>query len=127
QEARCRQDAGRHRITPDGNWNRHNLRLEAMKTYFALVGYLALLPLALRAQEACRQAPASVVDRHESFTVFNVSLPSRSGRLTAKALIPNGNRPTGPFVFSLSALVGSEPAVQVQMMSVAIDLATRGR
>jgi hypothetical protein len=98
-----------------------------MKTYLALVGYLALLPFTLTPQEACLQAPATVIERRESFTVFSVSLPSRLGRLTAKAVIPNANRPAGAFVFSLSALAGSEPAVLVQMMPVAIDLAKRGR
>jgi hypothetical protein len=97
------------------------------KTCFAFASYLALFPCWVLAQSACRQATASVVEHREAFTILSISLPSQSGHVTAKAAIPNDHHPAGAFVFSLSRLVGSEPDRVVEMMPVAIGLATKGR
>jgi hypothetical protein len=97
------------------------------KTCFEFAACLALFPCWGLAQSACRQATASVIEHREAFTIFSVSLPSQSGYVTAKAVIPNDHHPAGANVFSLSGLVGSEPERVVEMMPVAIDLATKGR
>ena len=97
------------------------------KACLAFASCLVLFPCSVMAQSVCRQATASVIDHREAFTIFSVSLPSHSGPVAAKAVIPNNHHPAGAFVFSLSRLVGSEPERVVEMMPVAIDLATKGR
>jgi hypothetical protein len=98
------------------------------KNCFTLVISMVLFACSAMAQSACRQATASSTARHEAFTVFSISLPSRSGSVAAQALIPNSSRKrAGAVVFSLSRLVGSEPKQIVDMLPIAADLATAGR
>lgn len=98
-----------------------------MKARLALLSGLLLLPYPLAAQSACRQAPVTNVEHIQGFTVFTVPLPSRTRPFIAKALIPNSGAPAGAFVFSFSTLIGSQPLARVQMMPVAVELATKGR
>jgi hypothetical protein len=98
-----------------------------MKAPTALLSSLLLLPHSLVAQSTCRQAPATAVEHSQAFTVYTVPLPTRPRPFVAKAFVPNAGSPAGAFVFSLSTLVGSDPVIRVQMMPVAVELATRGR
>jgi hypothetical protein len=99
-----------------------------MKTCLTFLTCLLFLPCSALAQSACRQASASITEHREAFTVFSVVLPSPSGSISAQALVPNnGHNPAGAFVFSLSRLVGSEPKQVVEMLPVAVELATAGR
>ena len=98
-----------------------------MKIWLILVTCAVPWSVAL-SQSACRQAVANATEHRETFTIFSISLPSRSGSTPAQALIPNNSRePVGAFVFSLSRLVGSEPKQVVEMLPVAVDLAKAGR
>ena len=98
-----------------------------MKICVLLAAYLAFLTSSLCAQSACRQATANVVERRDTYTIFSVTLPSRSGFVDARAVIPASNQPAGAFVFTFSSLTGSEPSRTVKMMPVAIELAKKGR
>jgi hypothetical protein len=99
-----------------------------MKICLAFLTCLLFLPCSVLAQSACRQASARTTERREAFTVFSILLPSRSGSISAQALVPNNDHnPAGAIVFSLSRLVRSEPRQVVEMLPVAVELATAGR
>jgi hypothetical protein len=98
-----------------------------MKPCIMVLASVVILTVPAAAQSACRQATSSVVEHHEAFTIYSLSLPSRSGTLLARALIPHANRSAGAVVFSFSTLVGTEPERLVEMMPVATELAKRGR
>jgi hypothetical protein len=98
-----------------------------MKPYIMVLASVVILAVPAATQSACRQSTASVVEHHEAFTVYSLSLPSRSGTLLARALIPHANRSAGAVVFSFSTLVASEPERLIEMMPVATELAKRGR
>jgi hypothetical protein len=97
-----------------------------MKMRFAVAAVLTLIASSGAAQSVCRQAAAVAVQRQEGLTIFSVSLPLPKGTVAAKALIPNTHSPSSALVFSLSALVQSEPEQTVEMMPVAADLARHG-
>jgi hypothetical protein len=59
-----------------------------MKTLLMFFASL-LLTGSLAAQSVCRQAPGVVAERHDTFTVFSISLPAKSGHVKAQALVPN--------------------------------------
>ena len=98
-----------------------------MKAHPTLVSSLLLLPFSLAAQSPCRQAAAITIEHIQGFTLFTVPLPSKPRPLVAKAMIPDSGVPRGAFVFSFSTLLGSQPSARVQMMAVAVELATKGR
>jgi len=79
------------------------------------------------AQSVCRQAKSQIVEHRLEFTIQSVSLPSPSGPLHAKALIPDSRKAGDPTVFSFSTLLGSEPHRSVDMMPLAIELAKHGQ
>jgi hypothetical protein len=90
------------------------------------VACLLLLPSLVAAQSVCRQTVGTVVERNEAFSVLSLSLPSSSGSLNARAVLPTADRRAGAFVFSLSKLVSSNPDQIVDMMPLAVDLAKKG-
>lgn len=98
-----------------------------MKICIVFAAYLALLTSSLCAQSVCRQVTGNVVERRDTYTILAVSLPSPSGFVAARAVIPNSDQPAGAFVFTLSSLTGSEPSRTVKIMPVAIELAKKGR
>ena len=85
-----------------------------MKICFAVFAALILATASSVAQQVCRQAKATVVERQVGFTMLDVSLPSGSGILVAKALLPNTHSPASGIVFSLAAVVQSEPKQTVE-------------
>jgi hypothetical protein len=66
-----------------------------MKPCIVVLASLVILTIPAATQSACRQAMASVVERHEEFTIYSLSLPSRSGPQVARALIPHAVHPAG--------------------------------
>ena len=98
-----------------------------MKACTALLSGLLLISNSLAAQSACRRASATAVEHRPGFTIYTLLLPTRPKPFVAKAFVPDAGAPAGAFVFSLSTLVRSDPVVRVQMMPIAIELATRGR
>lgn len=98
-----------------------------MKCSAALVTALLFFPCSLTAQSACRQAAATVLQRGSNYTAFSVPLPSRPKPFTALALIPNGNKSAGAYVFTLSKIVRAKPAANISMLPVAIELVSHGR
>jgi hypothetical protein len=96
-----------------------------MRAWCSFVACLAFFSSAA-AQSTCRQATATLVERHREFDIFSVSLPSGPRSLLAKAVIPNLNRPAGAFVFSLSTVTETESRQIVELMPAAIALAKKG-
>jgi hypothetical protein len=98
-----------------------------MKPCIMVLASVVILTVPAVTQTACRQATASVVEHHEPFSIYSLSLTSRSGTLLARALIPHANRSEGAVVFSFSTLVGTEPERLVEVIPIAMELAKRGR
>ena len=98
-----------------------------MKLGFLLVFLSAFAGIG-SAQSECREASARVVRQQPNFTTYEVSLPTRTGKIRAEALLPNKpHRVVQAVVFSFSRLGSSVTDETVAVLPAAEDAATQER
>lgn len=98
------------------------MRLGLVALFIVAAGCMAV------AQSECRDASGSVVERHQNFTSYSVSLPSRSGEFKVQAFLPNNrDHVVRGVVFSLSRVVSSVTDASVDFYPVAEDVAAHGQ
>jgi len=96
-----------------------------MKALLTLVA-LVVLSTGSLGQNACRDAPGEIVQRHTGLTVHHVLLPSIHGVIAASAAIPDNRNPRDGVVFTFSMLAISEPKRSIEILPLAIELGRRG-
>ena len=96
-----------------------------MKLGFLFLGSL-MFSTSVVAQTACRQANSKVVGRRDGLSILSIRLPSQPSSIAATAVVANGSRRTGAYVFTLSNLLALDSQHSTEMLPAAIQLAGEG-